>query len=420
MITPVRAAILTPPWAQRVISPPHDTLTAPMREHLMAQNPDSFLHVTGAPVVSETHPSGHQSTAVRAAAALKRLRDEGAYTEQAEPMFFVQRIEALGRVQNSLIGAISFDEHELLPHEATHDARVYGLAASFSEMAEMWSPVVVACPPVYGIKSAINAVQQNSENLLHIETADGATITIWGVDPADTGARSEIKVMNRTMRHGGPFYIIDGHHRVAAARMAGFKQVLVALVPPDDLILTGFDRLISDIDVMPRRVLDTLSQHCEVTEVADENAAIPTSQGWLGVGMDGHWYSARWLDLAEGDKQSAGAALPTPDSAFIHAQLLPALFGITESSDPRISYRPSRLATDPAAAQPAADPAPATDADHAANPAPADPAADVFTILTAPVPVETVFVTAGRGETMPPKSTYLVPKVRTGVMLVAC
>jgi uncharacterized protein (DUF1015 family) len=43
-----------------------------------------------------------------------------------------------------------------------------------------------------------------------------------------------------------------------------------------------------------------------------------------------------------------------------------------------------------------------------------------ITLLIAPVRLSTVLDVADRGETMPPKSTYLVPKLRSGVLVVDC
>ena len=481
MIHPVRAAILTPEWARRVIAPPHDTLTQAMRERLMADNRDSFIHVTTAPSVTGTHPSGHQSTAMRSAAALQRLLDAGAYTRQTEPRLFVQRVEAFGRVQHSLIGMIDMDEHKLCAHEDTHEASVVSLAASFREMAEMWSPVLATCPGAPWVRDVIDATiaanpvetstaaggeaggstganASTDDLLLHAETADGATITLWSVDPANPASGMQGPVRGTQdpasgeVSLAGSVYIIDGHHRVAATKMAGLKRVLVAMVLPEELILAGFDRLISDIDVMPRRIMEILGQFCEIAEVPDENAAIPMQAGWLGIGMGERWYTARRLDLpattagqgpARGTQNPARGTQspvrgtqaqdpaagnpPAVDSEFIHAQLLPALFGITEPSDPRISYRPSPLATGPVppSANSQSNPSASSQArSSASSQSGSQPKAkhrsDVFTILSAPVPVEAVFAIADRGETMPPKSTYLVPKVRSGVMLVHC
>lgn len=402
MIRPVQAAVLTSEWASKVIAPPHDVLTPELAEQLVKHNPDSFIHVAGATSGNSTHPSGHASNTARSAAALKRLVDQGAYITEKRPQLFVQRIEALGRVQHSLIGAIGLDEHELLAHEDTYEASVYSLAANFTEIGQIWSPVVVASPSAIGVSALIGSVTI-APPLLHAETQDGARISLWSVaDDATADAFSQLSL-------DGGIYILDGHHRVAAAIAAGFEQLLVALVPAEELILAGFDRLVADIDVMPRRTLETLAKYCEVEEVADETAASPTSAGWFGIGMGSHWYSARRLDLSDVESVAAMpdvgpvAAMPATgtaallDAEFIHAELLPAMFGITEPSDPRLNYRPSQMATGPA-------------------PLPED----VITILVAPVPVEAVFAIADRGAIMPPKTTYLVPKVRAGLMLVRC
>ncbi|HCB37019.1 MAG TPA: hypothetical protein DEP66_02080, partial [Acidimicrobiaceae bacterium] len=242
VIRPVNAAVLSSQWAPHVVAPPHDTFTPTTREQYLAQNPDSFMHVTDAPEHNVGHPSEHGIVAARSAAALSRLIDIGAYGAETGPHLFAQRIEVRGYTQNSLLGAVRTDEGALLPHEGTHSARVHGLAAHFAEVGLMSNPVVATCRSTAAASAAIAAARERGHDaaVLDAETADGARITLWSVDP-DTAA---------DLAGGSPLYIVDGHHRVAAAALAGFEQVLVSIVPTDELTLGSFDRVVSEITVM--------------------------------------------------------------------------------------------------------------------------------------------------------------------------
>ena len=80
------------------------------------------------------------------------------------------------------------------------------------------------------------------------------------------------------------------------------------------------------------------------------------------------------------------------DAAFVHDFVLAEIFGVTNASDPRITYRPTSVAIADAP----------------------------VTIMLAPVPLDAVFDVADFGGVMPPKTTYFLPKARSGVLLVRC
>ena len=191
----------------------------------------------------------------------------------------------------------------------------------------------------------------------------------------------------------GPLYIVDGHHRVAAARQAGFSHVLVACAPTDELHLGSFDRELSELDMMPRRVMDLMRARCDVEEVSDAVAARPGTPGWVGVGVAGHWFRARLRHAGPADDTSPVQNPATRlDAAFVHEFILGDIFGVESASDPRLTYRPTTVE---------------------AAPAP-------ITILLAPVPLDSVFEVADFGGVMPPKTTYFLPKARSGLLLVRC
>ncbi|WP_419946978.1 DUF1015 family protein [Candidatus Poriferisodalis sp.] len=389
MIEPVSARVLTPEWAPTVIPAPYDSLTPDERAQHLATNPDSFAHVAGTPLETFGHPSEHLRHATRSTQALDRLIGLGAFGATRPPSLYVHCVEADGYAQHALLGAVDLDTHELRPHEDTQPGRVHGLAVHFTEVGRMSSPVVVTAPSLDNVAEVIEATLAAAgdpsplEPLLDTKTADGARVTLWpAVIPSETSVDLE-----------GPLYIVDGHHRVAAARQAGFTQVLVALVPASELHLGSFDRELSELDMMPRRVADHMSARCDVVEVSDATEARPTDPGSVGFGVAGHWFRARRLDVdARADVPSGVDPARGLDAAFVHDFVLAEIFGVTNASDPRITYRPTSVAIADAP----------------------------VTIMLAPVPLRAVFDVADFGGVMPPKTTYFLPKARSGVLLVRC
>ncbi len=389
MIQSVSARVLTSEWAPTVIPAPYDSLTPHERAQQLADNPNSFAHVAGSPPDAFGHPSEHRKHADSSARALGRLIELGAYLPAGPPSLYVQRIEADGHVQHALLGVVDLEEHELRPHEDTQPDRVHALAAHFAVVGRMSSPVVATAPNLNSVSGVIAATLGATnaasplEPLLDTETTDGARITLW---PAVSPSQISIDPP-------GPLYIVDGHHRVTAARQAGFTQVLVALVPACDLHLGSFDRELSQLDTMPRRVVDLLDTRCDVVAVSDAAAARPTEPGWIGFGVAGHWFRLRRRDADAWAGATSGTNPASRlDATFVHDFVLAEVFGITSASDPKIAYRPTSVAIADAP----------------------------VTVMLAPVPLNTVFDVADFGGVMPPKTTYFLPKARSGVLLVRC
>ncbi|WP_419922228.1 DUF1015 family protein [Candidatus Poriferisodalis sp.] len=390
MIEPVRARILTPEWAPTVIPAPYDSLTADEQAQHLADNPDSFAHVAGSPPESFGHPTEHLHHATRSTKALERLIGLGAFGTEQDPRLYVQRVEADGHTQHALLGSVRLEEHELRPHEDTQPARVHGLAMHFNEVGRMSSPVVLTSPRPVAVTEVIEATVAAAgadpplPAVLDTKTVDGARVTLWRAvtTAASTGVAVE-----------GPLYIVDGHHRIAAARQANFRRVLVACAPPAELHLGSFDRTLDELDIMPRRVAELLSARCDVTEVADAREARPAQSGSIGIGVADHWFRA---ERHESDAVSLGEARLTSaadlDAAFVHDFVLTDVFGVTSTSDPRLSYRPTTVAA----------------------------AYSPVTIMLAPVSLDAVFGVADFGGVMPPKTTYFLPKARSGLLLVRC
>ena len=190
---------------------------------------------------------------------------------------------------------------------------------------------------------------------------------MWEIDPAFTVEFERL-------------YIIDGHHRIAAAREAKFEHLLVAYVPPSELRIGSFDRDIDELEFLPRKTVDGLANWCDVRGSSESESTKPVDKGVLRIRFGDDWY---WAERKE----------PTGlDSEFVHTTLLPDLFGIDDADDPRLVYRPSG-------------------ADAATSPA---------TIRLAPAELEDVFIVADEGRVMPPKTTYFFPKARSGVLIIAC
>jgi uncharacterized protein (DUF1015 family) len=388
LVQSVSGHIVTPRWAARVVSPLHDVLSEEERRAVLAQNPDSYLHVTSDPSALP-EPTGDVEGEPVQARALRRLLERRAYRPVREPALFVYRLTDGGRDHTGVIANVAvegFGDGRVLGHERVQPARVDALVRHYQRVP-MRSELVALFHPRDAVVTEVTARVVAGPPVLHFTDASGVTQSVWKAAPADAEAL--------TRRLGGQrWYVADGHHRVAAAtrfREIGGRPpdgtVLCALYPEDDVVLHAFHRRVRG-PVDARALLEGLAASFEVTPVHDPVAE--PAAGCVGLHADARWWVLRPL-VARAQAGVAGL-----DVTMLEEQVLQPLLGI-HHGNPRLEYVPDVRDIGASMRQCRAD------------------GGALFT-LHAPR-IEDVVAVAERGEAMSPKTTYVQPKPRTGIFL---
>jgi uncharacterized protein (DUF1015 family) len=383
-----RASIVRPAWAARVVSPMHDSLAPEERQQIKAANPDSFLHVTrraGDPGESDDP----RVAASEGTAALERLVANGAFRELPEPSLFVYRIESDGSPHTGLVADVpvaAFKSGDVRGHEDVEPERVEALSLYLEDVGASSDPVALMFRPNHEVRRVFEKVEQE-EPILRIGRDHDSWQSVWRVgDPAMVETITS-RLASEVM------YVADGHHRVAASiaaseRMADPSRaaVLCVLFPADELRVLAFHRrVVGPVDV---RAFHARLRQRFVVEDLDEPSP---SQGSFIIRVDGRWERA--------SPKSAGRppGVAGLDVTRLHQDLLQPVLGIADAGDPRLEFVPDTVPVDELAAR--------ADEDGGA----------LFT-LAAPA-IDEVLEVADRGEIVPPKSTYFLPKPMSGVFL---
>lgn len=369
MLRPVDVSLIRAGWVAAVVPPPYDTMTPAEQAAYAASHPDSFIHVTRSPDEGHGHPTEHIRLAESTAAALRHLRDVGAYEPQPRARLYVQRITGTSGMQHALVGAVDRrDDVQMRPHEHTHPGRAQALAEHFRSVRTMSSPIMVTVRPG-AVDTSVIAEAATGAPVVDGRLADGSDIAVWAAGTEPVALPDSV-------------YIVDGHHRATAAGSAQLDRVLLALVPPEELVIRAFHRVVGELAVMPRRVVSLLGDGLDVTELDAGADPMPSGPGEIGLGMLGRWYRLRRRD-------DTGEL----DAEFVHRVVLDGALGLDGPEDGRLAYVPGLDA---------------------------DPPDGEVVVLLHPVELSTVLDMADNGEVMPPKTTYIVPKLRSGVFLADC
>jgi len=392
-IAPLPVRLVNPEWMAEVASPPYDALSPAQRREHLVRHPASYLGVTR----SEADlPEGSRLDEDRLLADSRRALDEliehGAFGGLLEPAMYAMRLGVGGHSQTGVLCGLAADSlrsGELLAHERVHDDRLRVLASHLEVVGAQSSPIVVAHEDNIVVGDIVERAV-GAEPSLHYVSEDGLELTLWAIETADAALLAEGLADH-------PLYMIDGHHRAGAAQEhldhhgpGPASWMLAVLFPAQELRCESFHRWVEMAPAEIDRVLD------EVTARFDARPTDPLRM------------PARGEVTLHGGGRAVAVVLPsTPDdppavadlaAVRLQHQVLGPLVGVvSDGSDPRLAYLPGVLGAEQLRAQIALK--------------------GGLLCLLPPVTMTELFAVADAGLTMPPKSTYFVPKARSGLVV---
>ena len=391
-----------------MVSPAYDSLTPEQRHQYAAEHPDNYLNAMRSLEEFPEHERPRLDDLLeRNAAVLRRFVDRRLFLPVARPSLYLYRMRSMDTQQTGVVGRVSIDEYDrgrLKIHESTRSDREDRLTRYLERVGAASSPVCLA----YRQSDSIDALVEREVRrppALRVRIEDGVTHTVWRLDED-----AVIATLSEAFATIPAAYLTDGHHRAAAtSRFAekmreqggnaakGDDQLLVALFPHDQLRIQPFHRCVRDLNGhTDDAFLAGLSDAFTVHALGSQTDAWPRPEvkGEFAMRLDAAWYrlAVKPELLAGGD---ASVAL---DVNVLQTHVLGPTLGIRDPrSDPRLDYLSGELDE------------PALERLRAAG--------WRLTFAACPTSIEELMAVADAGKTMPPKSTFFTPKVRSGIFL---
>ena len=405
-LRPFAAWLVDSESAGEVVSPAYDSL-APQERHAFAEaHPRSYLNAMRSleefPV--DRRPALDALLAANAE-SLNRFLADGSFRFRDAPCLYLYRMESGEGVQTGVVGEVpvaEYREGQLKRHENTRSDREDRLARYLYTVGAASSPVSLAYRQVDAVDELVAAESERAPALVY-DAEDGVRHSIWRIED---GARNA-----RLVEHFAAVpcaYLTDGHHRCAAtSRYAAQREeensahsgeeaynfILAALFPHDQLHIHPFNRCVKGLDgLAPTEFLGALEEAFEVSRLP--GACVGSEEpGRFVMHLDGRAYTLRVRPGVAPD-DPAGSL----DVNILQERILRPLLGIEDPrSDPRLDYRPGDF--------------------DARSLARLQEEGWRLAFATCPPSIEALMAVADAGETMPPKSTYFVPKLRSGIFV---
>ena len=347
----------------------------------LARNPFSYLHVI--------HPSGEQAPhgidmqPIRE--AYEAFVDRGWLQRDEQAAYYALRQESPLGIVTGLIGLVpaqAVRDDRIKVHESTLSDREVLFANYLAQVGLNAEPALLGHVPSPDI-AALTASATAGRPDMDFTTADGVRHSLWRVVGEAAGS------LQSSLAELDAVYIADGHHRVASSlRMADAhpdheeaQHFMALLVPGDQLVFRGYHRIVN--------------LHCHSLDPHRIKSAFDAMEG------------VRWIEGEETETQViqlrgalSGALVVDADSSevtlpeWLQDQILEPVFGILE---PRTDKRLRCVTDDQLAAWTGKE-------------------GDLAFVLP-PLDFEGLKSVADAGRHMPPKSTWIAPKLRSGLAL---
>jgi len=330
------------------------------------------------------------------------VRDEADSLTVYEQRFTVGGLE---RIQRGVLAAVTMDEGAVLPHEHTMRATVSDRLALLRATRTQLSPVLcVYSADDGGAREAVGSIADTPPVAEWRSEDDGVAHRAWRVDdPTAVGS------IARTLATA-TVVIADGHHRYRTAQEyrderrqtdgpGPWDAMLLFLVDADwcGPALLPIHRVVGvaadEVRARAESAFDVEPAATSDPEALAEEVAVRREHGrcFALLGTDGAW----WLTVA--DKAAEADALPADrsptwrdlDVAVLEWLVMRRLLGGAEARYVHTATEAAELVRSGEAGA---------------------------AFLLAPPPFASVRAVAEAGESMPPKSTFFVPKPRTGVV----
>ncbi len=390
--------------AARVASVPYDVVDTREARALAAGNPSSFLHVCR-PEIDLPEDVDLHADAVYAKGRenLDAFYANGTLESDPVPRLLVYRQTWRGRKQDGLVAACSVDDYDadvIRKHEKTRpdkeDDRVRHLLAQ-SAHAE---PVFLTYRAADAIDGRVARVTATAPEF-DFEAPDGVRHTLWIVPEGD------VAFFVASFAAVPLLYVADGHHRCASAARARatLKEKLgtlpdehpvnwfpATIFPDRQLAILPYNRVVKDLGGLGKE--DFLRKVRERFDVRPAEAPEPRRRGDFSFFLEETWQT---MTLRE--PVASKDPVASLDVSILQDRLLGPVLGIGDPrTDPRIDFVGGIRGTG-----------------ELEERVRSGRGAVAFAMY--PTQISDVMAIADAGVTMPPKSTWFEPKLRSGLFV---
>jgi len=405
-IKPFQAVRATRDKVALVSSRSYDAYTPAELEAQLDFNPFSFLHIISPNYKNHAEISKEQR--------FQQIHDN--YTEfknlnyfskDTKPSFYIYKKVTPSFSCCGIIAAASAQDYannSIKKHEKTIHKREVLFEKYLKTTGFNAEPVLLTYPDNNNIAALLNSYQQNRAEY-EFTTENFRTHYLWAVTDTD-----DIALIQQEFAKMDAVYIADGHHRSASSYLLAkdlqqenkkhtgeeaYNYFMSYLIPESDLQILEFNRLVTDLNGLTTHAfLEKLSLVFKI-----ENRGLqpyqPSKKHHFSMYLNGEFYSI----YLKKERYQVNNPLDDLDPQLLYDTVLKPILGIIDlRNDKRIHYAHSEQGVL-----------------YLKNSVDSGKYKVAFGLF--PIAIEQLKKVADANLTMPPKSTYILPKLRSGLTI---
>lgn len=364
-------------------------------------NPYSFLHVIH-PAYANAQKVSLEKRFKAVANKYQDFKHDQILIEEEHPVFYLYEIQSKGQTFTGIIAGTSVKDYQnnvIKKHEDTLQYRVELFKDYLHQTNFNTEPVLITYPDSVAINTFI-ALRKKSKPVYEYSTTNKEKHTLWKID-----TQSEVDWLQEHFENIPNLYIADGHHRSASAELL-FEQdkhlgnenlnyFMSFLIAESNVKIYEFNRLIRDLNGLSKDTfIKKLSEHFVIV-AKDQEIWKPQNKFEFGMYLDGCFYA---LFYKKENHQQA-SILDNLDAQILYDKVLFPLLGIEDlRNDERIDYIPGKQSISVIKDL-------------------IDEGEFEVGFMLYPSDINEVKALADNNLIMPPKSTYIEPKFRSGLVV---
>ena len=406
---------------QEVIAPPYDVLNRQEALDMGTKRPSSVIHVTRPeielPDLDSTHPEVYQ----KGADNLKKWIESKLFVKQDKPGFYAYKQILGNHEQCGIFALCSLEQYKqgiIKKHEETRKAPEEDRTKTTRiQNANVGSVFLAYRGEKYQkLRKYVRSLCQGTpDRSCHLDF-DNTDHQLWLIDDDE-----KIKKIESLFSQVDSLYIADGHHRCAAAynlyeerkAQAGddftgdepFCYVMAAVFADTELCVIDYNRVVTGVTMETKELLSQIEQQgFKVSKYT--GMELPETYSFLNFHharpLENHTFSlyarGQWYKLEFVGKYKSDGPVDKIDSKILTDFVLTPLFGITDlRSAKNIKFVGGTRGIDTLEEMCKSD--------------------DVIAFAVPPIKIQQLFDVSDTNAMMPPKSTWFVPKLATGMVI---
>ena len=364
----------------------------------LEHNPYTFLHIINPEYKKKDRKKGFEKLKL-VKQKFEEFEKSGILKKEEKKIFYLYRQHSQSYVFEGIIAACSVDDYTngiIKVHEHTITKREQMFTNYLNTTCFNADPVLLSYKGENRINDVIKSVSRTRAEY-NFTTTNKVQHQLWLID-----TQEDINLICKSFENIEKIYIADGHHRTASSALLAKKRnakkdansnyFMSLLIAENQLNIINFNRLLKNINDLS--VTEFIEQIKNTYTVVESSFTEGKEKDEIGMYLDGKYYL---LKAKKGSYRND--CVNRLDPAILFNNILSPILGIKdEKTDKNISFVAGNTPMEKIKES-------------------VDSGEFAVAFILKPIPIKTLKEVADKGKIMPPKSTYIEPKLRSGLTI---